>query len=126
MSEVYQVIYSGKLQPSADQSRLVALFSEKFKLGQEKAQRLISSGRAVTLKKDLDLDKALKYREALEKLGMIIDLDPDPDLLVPDSTDLTLEIYSGGDDETTEVLDQSQIHRERCPKCGSGNMQLGV
>jgi hypothetical protein len=126
MSEVYQVIYSGKLQPSADQSRLVALFSEKFKLGQEKAQRLISSGRAVTLKKDLDLDKALKYREALEKLGMIIDLDPDPDLVVPDSTDLTLEIYSGGDDETTEVLDQSQIHRERCPKCGSGNMQLGI
>ncbi|MCG8488044.1 MAG: hypothetical protein MI756_11300 [Chromatiales bacterium] len=126
MSEVYQVIYSGKLQPSADQSRLVALFSEKFKLGQEKAQRLITGGKAITLKKDLDLDKALKYREALEKLGMIIVIDPDPDLVTPEPSELTLDIYSGGDDETTEVLDQSQIHRERCPKCDSGNMQLGI
>jgi hypothetical protein len=122
----YQVIYSGKLQPSANQARLVALFNEKFKLGQEKAQRLISGGRPVTLKKDLDLEKALKFKEALEKLGMIIHIDPDPDLFAGDPSDLTLEIYSGGDDETTEVLDQSQINRQRCPKCGSGNMQLGI
>jgi hypothetical protein len=125
MSADYQVIYSGKLQPSANQARLVALFTEKFKLGQEKAERLISGGTPVTLKKDLDLDKALKYKEALEKLGMIIHIDPDPDLFTGDPSDLTLEIYSGGD-ETTEVLDQSQINRERCPKCGSGNMQLGI
>ncbi|MEJ2621179.1 MAG: BPSS1780 family membrane protein [Candidatus Thiodiazotropha sp.] len=126
MSADYQVIYSGKLQPSANQARLVALFDEKFKLGQEKAQRLISSGRPVTLKKDLDLDKAVKYKEALEKLGMVIHIDPDPELFAGDPADLTVDIYSGGDDETTEVLDQSQIHRERCPKCGSGNMQLGI
>ncbi|MEW8497794.1 MAG: hypothetical protein AB2699_04745, partial [Candidatus Thiodiazotropha taylori] len=126
MSEVYQVIYSGKLQPYADESRLVMLFSEKFKLGQEKAQRLIKGGRPITLKKDLDLDKALKYQESLEKLGMVITIDPDPDLIAAEPSELTLDIYSGGDDETTEVLDQSEIHRERCPKCGSGNMQLGI
>ncbi|MCG7982507.1 MAG: hypothetical protein JAY90_07095 [Candidatus Thiodiazotropha lotti] len=126
MSEVYQVIYSGKLQPGADEARLVMLFSEKFKLGQEKAQRLIKSGRPITLKKDLDLEKALKYRESLEKLGMVITIDPDPELLTAEPSELTLDSYSGGDDETTEVLDQSEIHRERCPKCGSGNMQLGI
>ncbi|MCG7866592.1 MAG: hypothetical protein B6D70_06520 [gamma proteobacterium symbiont of Stewartia floridana] len=126
MSEVYQVIYSGKLQPYADESRLVMLFSEKFKLGQEKAQRLIKGGRPITLKKDLDLDKALKYQESLEKLGMVITIDPDPDLIAAEPSELTLDIYSGGDDETTEVLDQSEIHRARCPKCGSGNMQLGI
>ncbi|MCG7903797.1 MAG: hypothetical protein JAY60_15400 [Candidatus Thiodiazotropha weberae] len=125
MSEVYQVIYSGKLQPYADESRLVMLFSEKFKLGQEKAQRLINGGRPIALKKDLDLEKALKFQESLEKLGMVITLDPDPDLQTAEPSELSLGIY-GGDDETTEVLDQSQIHRERCPKCDSGNMQLGI
>ncbi|MET0055167.1 MAG: hypothetical protein ABW108_10170, partial [Candidatus Thiodiazotropha sp. 6PLUC10] len=74
MSEVFRVIYTGKVEPSADQARLVAIFSEKFKLGQEKAQKLVGSGRAVTLKKDLDREKALKYREALEKLGMVIEI----------------------------------------------------
>ncbi|MES9850673.1 MAG: BPSS1780 family membrane protein [Candidatus Thiodiazotropha sp. L084R] len=129
MSEVFRVIYTGKLEPSANQAHLVAIFSEKFKLGQDKAQKLISSGRSVTLKKDLDRDKALKYREALEKLGMVIEIDPDPDPPPEEPSypsELTLESFGGGDDESTEVLDQSEIHRERCPKCGSGNMQLGI
>jgi hypothetical protein len=129
MSEVFSVIYTGKLASSADQARLVNLFSEKFKLGQEKARKLIIGGRPVTLKKDLDREKALKYREALEKLGMMIEIDPDPDPKPEEPSypsELTLEIYSGGDDETTEVLDQSEVKREHCPKCGSGNMQLGI
>ncbi|MET0054825.1 MAG: BPSS1780 family membrane protein, partial [Candidatus Thiodiazotropha sp. 6PLUC10] len=84
---------------------------------------------AVTLKKDLDREKALKYREALEKLGMVIEIDPDPDPPPEEPSypsELTLESFGSGDDETTEVLDQSEIHRERCPKCDSGNMQLGI
>lgn len=129
MSEVYSVIYTGKTKPTANQARLVALFSEKFKLGHDKAEKLITGGRAVTLKKDLDREKALKYREVLEKLGMIVEIDPDPNP-VPEEpsypSELTLESYSGGDDETTEVLDPSEHQREYCPKCGSGNMQLGI
>jgi uncharacterized membrane protein len=130
MSEVYKVIYTGKLKPGANQDRIIALFSDKFKLGPEKAEKLIISGRPVTLKKDIDLDKAEKYQESLEKLGLIIELDPKPPAPVEDtlmldtSTELTLTAMDSGDEDTTEVLDPTA--GESCPKCGSPNMQMGI
>ena len=127
MSEVYKVIYTGKMQPDADHDRLVALFSEKFKLGVEKAKKLIHGGRAVTLKKDLDREKAVKYQEALEKLGLVIELDPK---LAPEkpafSSELALEGIDNGDDDATEVLEPSGLPDAKCPKCGSGKLQMGI
>jgi hypothetical protein len=127
MSEIYNVIFTGKIKPSVDQRRLVDLFSVKFKLGQEKAEKLISSGRAITLKKDIDLEKALKLREALENLGMIVKIDPDPEPEEPSyPTELAIEGIDNEDDDATEVLDHSDMPRAQCPKCGSYNMQLGI
>jgi uncharacterized membrane protein/ribosomal protein L32 len=131
MSEVYKVIYTGKLKPGTERNRIVSLFSEKFKLGPEKAEKLIISGRPVTLKKDIDLEKAEKYQEALEKLGMIIELDPKPPVeepQLPDShSDLTLVAFDNGDEDATEVLEPSADPvAEACPKCGSMNMRMGI
>jgi ribosomal protein L32 len=128
MSEIYNVIFTGKIKSSADQKRLVALFSVKFKLGHEKAEKLISSGRAITLKKDIDLDKALKLQEVLKNLGMIVKIDPDPESEEPSyPTELVLGGVDNEDDDATEVLDRSDMPRApQCPKCGSYNMQLGI
>jgi uncharacterized membrane protein len=128
MSEVYKVIYTGELKPGTNQAQIIALFSEKFKLGPEKAEKLIKSGRPATLKKDIDLEKAQKYQEALEKLGLVIELDPKPveEPAVPTS-DLTLVAFDNGDEDATEVLDPNMIPGgERCPKCGSSKMEMGI
>ncbi len=128
MSEVYKVIYTGELKPGTDQAKIITLFSEKFKLGPEKAQKLIKSGRSATLKKDIDLEKATKYQEALEKLGLVIELDPKPPADEPVMpTELTLAAFDNGDEDATEVLDPSMNPvGERCPKCGSSKMEMGI
>jgi uncharacterized membrane protein len=125
MSDTYKVIYTGKMKPDADQARLVALFSEKFKLGPEKAKTLVEGGRAITLKKNLNLDKAQRYTEALENLGLFMELDPKPAPTVPlFSTDLALEGMDHGDEDATEVLEPDVS--EQCPKCGSTRMAMGI
>jgi uncharacterized membrane protein len=131
MSETYKVNYTGKLKPGTNRDRIISLFSEKFKLGPEKAEKLIISGRPVTLKKDIDLEKAEKYLEAFEKLGMIIELDPKPPVEEPELPDidsnLTLVAFDNGDEDATEVLEPSaNPATEACPKCGSTNMQMGI
>ncbi|MES9814757.1 MAG: BPSS1780 family membrane protein [Candidatus Thiodiazotropha sp.] len=131
MSEVYKVIYTGKLKPGTNQDRVIALFSEKFKLGPDKAEKLIISGKPVTLKKDIDLEKAEKYQESLEKLGLIIELDPEPPVEEPKipeiSSELSLVSFDNGDEDATEVLDPTMNPAGGCcPKCGSSNMQMGI
>ncbi|MES9993025.1 MAG: BPSS1780 family membrane protein [Candidatus Thiodiazotropha sp.] len=128
MSEVYKVVYTGELKPGTNQALIIALFSDKFKLGPEKAEKLIVSGRSATLKKDVDLEKAQKYQEALEKLGLIIELDPKPPVEDPMEfpSELTLAAFDG-DDDATEVLDPNMNPvGDRCPKCGSAKMQMGI
>jgi uncharacterized membrane protein len=131
MSGVYKVIFTGELKPGTDQDRIIALFSEKFKLGPDRAKKLIVSGRSVTLKKDIDLEKAEKYQETLEKLGLIMELDPKPPVEEPElpdmHSDLTLVAFDNGDEDATEVLDPTaNPASDRCPKCGSSNMQMGI
>ncbi|MEW8506341.1 MAG: BPSS1780 family membrane protein [Candidatus Thiodiazotropha sp.] len=128
MSEVYKVIYTGELKPGTNRALIIALFSDKFKLGPEKAEKLIASGRSATLKKDIDLEKAQKYQEALEKLGLIIEIDPKPAVEEPMDlpSELSLAAFDG-DDDATEVLDSSMNPvGERCPKCGSAKMEMGI
>ncbi|MCU7906048.1 MAG: hypothetical protein KZQ76_09415 [Candidatus Thiodiazotropha sp. (ex Epidulcina cf. delphinae)] len=133
MSEVYKIIFTGELRPDADKERVIALFSEKFKLGRERAEKLIHGGRTMSLKKDLDREKAQKYREALEKLGLIIEIDPKlsvVEAIAPETSnrasELALEAFDSGDEDATEVIDPSLIPGNRCPKCGSGNMEMGI
>ncbi|MEJ2610461.1 MAG: BPSS1780 family membrane protein [Candidatus Thiodiazotropha sp.] len=127
MSEVYKVIYTGRMKLDADHQKLVALFSKKFKLGGDKAYKLIHGGKVITLKKSLERDKALKYKEVLEKLGMIIELDPK---LEPEAatfpSDMALEEIGHDEEDTTEVLDPSTFPEKKCPKCGSSQMQMGI
>ena len=73
MSETFQVIFTGALQPGKDAERIVELFSEKFKLERAVADKLVRAGRPVVLKKGLDLEKAEKYLSVLRLLGMVVE-----------------------------------------------------
>ncbi|MCU7895545.1 MAG: hypothetical protein KZQ66_05230 [Candidatus Thiodiazotropha sp. (ex Lucinoma aequizonata)] len=133
MSEVHKVIFTGKLMPDANQERIIGLFSEKFKLGPEKAKKLIFSGKAATLKKDFDREKAEKYQQALEKRGLVIELDPKSPIkesveseAINIPSGLALEPIDNADEDATEVLDSSLLPGNRCPKCGSSNMEMGI
>ncbi len=130
MSESYQVVFTGQLLPGKDVEQVIESFSEKFKLEQSKAKRVIQAGKSITLKKGLALEKAEKYLKVLEHLGMQVELNPKPPLPEPPPPPadggLTLEPIDNGGDDTTEVLDPVHMSATRCPKCGSNKMELGI
>ncbi|MCU7851710.1 MAG: hypothetical protein KZQ80_05795 [Candidatus Thiodiazotropha sp. (ex Monitilora ramsayi)] len=131
MSESYQVVFTGELSPDTDAERVIERFSEKFKLERAKAEKLIRGAKSVVLKKGLELEKAEKYLAVLHHLGMVVELDPkppapEPEEAAPSLSGLALEPIDNGGGDTTEVLDPSQLAADRCPKCGSRSMELGI
>jgi len=161
MSESFQVIFTGELQPGKDAEQVIDRFSEKFKLERGKAELLIRSGRSVVLKKGLDQEKAVKYLAVLRHIGLVVEADrklpeaapaepkapeappvvakvPEAPPVVAEAPEappsrvapkvpngLALEPLDNGGDDTTEVLDPNQ-EPNRCPKCGSSHMEMGI
>ncbi len=131
MSENYRVIFNGKIEPGIDLQQVIDRFSEKFKLERSMAEKVITAGRPVTLKKGLALDKAEKYVVVLQRIGILVEIDPKPPEPEPEpepepaNTGLELEPLDHGGGDTTEVLEHVP-GIDRCPKCGSSNMEFGI
>jgi uncharacterized membrane protein/ribosomal protein L32 len=128
MSESYRVLYTGKVNPDKDLEEVIDSFSEKFKLERKMAEKVIKAGRPVSLKKDLDLEKAEKYLAVLERIGIEVELDPKPPMPEPEPpapSGLELEPLDHGGGDTTEVLDPAPDLKQ-CPKCGSSRMEMGI
>jgi uncharacterized membrane protein/ribosomal protein L32 len=129
MSESYRVVFSGKVEPSKDMEQVIDRFSEKFKLDRIIAEKVIRAGKPVSLKKDLTLEKAEKYVAVLQELGIEVDIDPKPPVPepepVPEPGGLELELLDNGGGDTTEVL-EAPVGINRCPKCGSSRMEMGI
>jgi len=89
MADNYKVIFTGELQPDAERELAVAAFSTRFGVPEEKVRELLNADHEVTLKADLDLAEAERYRDALQRMGLVIRLEPvDP---VTDAGGLSLE-----------------------------------
>ncbi|MGD8910809.1 MAG: BPSS1780 family membrane protein [Chromatiales bacterium] len=127
MSENYRITYTGKVDPDRDLEQVIDRFSEKFKLDRQTAEKLIRAGKPVSLKKDLTLDKAEKYLKALQRIGIDVEIDPKPPELEPVAapSETTLELMNSGSGDTAEVSAPSPAI-DRCPKCGSTNMRMGI
>lgn len=129
MSESYRILFTGKINPDRNLDEVIDHFSEKFKLERSMAEKVITAGRPVSLKKGLDLEKADKYLAVLERIGIEVEIDPKPPVPEPEppeeSSGLELEPLDHGGGDTTEVLDQVP-GVDRCPKCGSTHMQMGI
>ncbi len=129
MSESYRILFTGKINPDRDLDEVIDHFSEKFKLERSMAEKVITAGRPVSLKKGLDLEKAEKYLAVLQRIGIEVEIDPKPPVPEPEPPEepsgFELEPLDHGGGDTTEVLDQVP-GVDRCPKCGSTRMQMGI
>jgi uncharacterized membrane protein len=125
MSDIYRVIFTGRIDPGRDLEQVIDRFCEKFKLERRIAEKVIRAGRPVSLKKDLPLERAEKYVAVLEHIGIVVEIDPKPPEPVVAPSGLELEPLDHGGGDTTEVLEHVP-GVEICPKCGSKNMEMGI
>jgi hypothetical protein len=74
MSEaLFDIVFKGKHSNKIDQSKAILHFSKLFKLPVEKAG-IFFDGKARTLKKSLNLEKASQFRAALKKAGLRVSM----------------------------------------------------
>ncbi len=142
MNESYKVLFTGVLKPGAEPSAVVDAFCQRFGVSEEKGRQLIDAKREVLLKKNMDLSKAERYRDALEKVGLTVRLDPPPPSI--DTSGLALEPMENpecdeDDLDKTVVVTPGMVADYRggetqtsashvppvCPKCGSENIKNG-
>ncbi len=76
MEELFSVVYAGKLKAGVTSEEVTARLMEASGLSEARAQALIADGSPRTLKKNLDESSAKRYREALERMGMIVQIKP--------------------------------------------------
>ena len=74
MASKYNVIYTG-LKEGVTEAEFVRQFCQKFGVSEKKAHQIVTSGSEVTIKKDLDEDKAKKYLSVLNACGMVARMD---------------------------------------------------
>lgn len=129
MSESYQIVFTGKIEPGRDLQQVIDQFSEKFKLERVTAEKVLSAGRPVSLKKALSLEMAERYLAVLQPIGILVEIDPKPPEPEPEPaaapTCLELESLHHDSSDTTEVLEYVPGF-DRCPKCNSSNMEAGI
>ena len=129
MVEHYQVIYTGQLRLGTEISDAIENFCQRFKVSEEKARKVLSSAREVILKKALEKEKAEKYLQALEAVGMIVRLEPMEQTAKSDAFSL-VPLGDGeaeADSPTVASLNTGKEPTQRatptCPKCGSEQLE---
>lgn len=76
MAEPYNVLYTGQLKQEVDLEQAVAAFAARFRVHPQKVRDLIGTGGEVVLRAGLDRAGALEYREALDRMGLLVRVDP--------------------------------------------------
>ena len=69
----FNIVFSGDLAKGADPAATRKNFAKLFKLPEAKIEGMFS-GRAIVLKKNVDIDTAGKYRVALKKAGALVSI----------------------------------------------------
>ena len=70
MESLYRIVFAGELAPGKPPREVVAAFSERFRVTEERARELVLGGRRLTLKHDLNRKRAARYCAALEETGL--------------------------------------------------------
>lgn len=71
--EKFDLVFKGQLVKSVDEAQAKANLGRLFKIDGPRLDALFT-GKAVTLKKNLDFDTASKYRVAIKKAGAVVEL----------------------------------------------------
>jgi uncharacterized membrane protein len=118
MNNNYKVVYSGSLKGGTDVEQFIQNFMQLSKTSEEQARRLVSVGRTVTLKKNLDQVTAEKYRQTLDRLGMLVHVESVA-VAAPDNLTFAGETPH----EQAAPQADSANSAARCPKCGSDRVK---
>jgi hypothetical protein len=73
---LYQVVFTGELRSDVNPEQAARDFAAIFKVPEEKAWRLVLSGRVHALKRDIDEANAVRYRDILDEIGLKVRLEP--------------------------------------------------
>jgi hypothetical protein len=73
--ETYDVYFSGQIMKDRDPVEVRARIGKLFKLEGAKLDRLFS-GQPVAIKRDLEMEQAVKYRVAFREAGALVDIRP--------------------------------------------------
>ncbi|MES9899712.1 MAG: BPSS1780 family membrane protein [Sedimenticola sp.] len=98
MAPLFKIRFTGRLHPGVNREHVILAFSRRFSISQDKVRQLLARGEEITLKKGMEHQKAERYRQAVEELGMEVALVP---MDTPSSmSGMTLEAL---DDKPVEV-----------------------
>jgi len=78
MTQRFQVVFQGALRPGTRADDAVAALMKRFGMAEDRARALVAEVRRRVVKKDLDADKAERYRAALEEAGLLVSVEPMP------------------------------------------------
>ncbi|GGK69881.1 BPSS1780 family membrane protein [Amphritea balenae] len=126
MSELYKVVYTGKLDDNRDPEQVINLFSERFKCSLDKARKLVLSQKDVVIKSGLDETKAKKYQAVLNSMGMqvsLVSLTPAPKAFAFEMEDDDSSTESGDSDSAGDHKADGNNDVKSCPKCGSKRLK---
>ena len=112
----YDLTYAGRLRPGFDLETSVRRFAAAAKMSEDKARRLLSSGQPVVLSRDLDANKAERYRKLLEQLGLSVWVEP------VDQSRSPLSVSQMGKHRATAISE----YRDRRRQGGQAEEQYGV
>lgn len=116
MSDLYKVVFTGKLTDDREPEAIISAFSEKFKCAEAKARALVTSGKETLIKAGLEKAKAEKYRTVLSAMGLeaqVVSLQP----VVKPTQALEMEGESPESD-----AEEPSAEVSTCPKCGSNQV----
>lgn len=73
--ELFDIYFSGKILPDNDLENVKQQVGKVFKANESMLEQLFS-GKAVKIKKAVDMDTAIKYRVKFREIGAIVDIRP--------------------------------------------------
>jgi hypothetical protein len=113
----FNVVYTGQLQDGIEVDEFVTKFSGKFGVSEGKAREIAASTSDVSIKKDLDENKAKQYIKALESCGMVVRMDKVANKSALDGLSLEPIVEKPNEDDI-----ENQDHTV-CPKCGAEEIE---
>ena len=114
MEQLYKVVFTGQLTPEADREEIISSLNRQFGTSVEKAKKLLEAGKKVLLKQRLDRDKAEKYRQALEDMGLVVTLEAMAS--EPAQSGITLEPVETRNTADTDSVDQAESNPYAAPQ----------
>lgn len=76
MADRHIVVYTGALQPGVELEQVVSAFSVRFGIPPQHVREMLATGGETTIKSGLDARESLEYRQTLERIGLIVRIDP--------------------------------------------------